>query len=83
MGSLLNKVYFPPETPALANVVPVVIQAFIEAFILVVVLAIVQNLFWTVLLFPLLLLVLGLFASRASAWRSASTTCSTATWATS
>ena len=62
MGSLLNKVYFPPETPALANVVPVVIQAFIEAFILVVVLAIVQNLFWTVLLFPLLLLVLALFA---------------------
>ena len=62
MGTLLNKVYFPPETPALANVVPVVIQAFIEAFIFVVVLAILQNLYWTVLLFPLLLLVLGLFA---------------------
>jgi ABC-2 type transport system permease protein len=62
MGSLLNKVYFPPESPALANVAGVVLQALIEAFLLVVVLAILQNLFWTVLLFPLLLVVLGLFA---------------------
>jgi ABC-type polysaccharide/polyol phosphate export permease len=62
MGTLLNKVYFPPETPALANVAGVVLQALIEAFLLVVVLAVLQNLFWTVLLFPLLLVVLGLFA---------------------
>jgi ABC-2 type transport system permease protein len=62
MGSLLNKVYFPPEAPALANIAGATLQSFIEAGILLVVLACLQNLAWTVVLFPLLLVVLCMFA---------------------
>lgn len=62
MGSLLNKVYFPPESPALANIVGAVLQSLIEAGILVVVLVVVQNLSWTILLYPLLLALVCLLA---------------------
>ena len=37
MGTLLNKVYFPPESPALANIAGALLQSMIEAGILVVV----------------------------------------------
>ena len=62
MGDLLNKVYFPPESPALANIAGALLQSMIEAGILVVVLIIVQNLSWTILLYPLLLLLVCMFA---------------------
>jgi ABC-2 type transport system permease protein len=61
-GGLLKKVYFPPECPAIANVLTVVTQTLLEALILVVALALVGNLSWTVLFFPYLLLLLGLFS---------------------
>jgi len=61
-GPLLKKVYFPPECPAMANVLTVLIQTGIEAGILVFVLVLVGNLSWTVLLFPYLLLLLALFS---------------------
>jgi ABC-2 type transport system permease protein len=61
VGALLKKVYFPPECPAIANALTVVIQSALEAAILVVVMAIYQNISWTFLLFPYLLLLLALF----------------------
>ena len=62
MGSLLNKVYFPPESPALANIAGAVFQSLIEAGILIVILVVVQNLSWTILLYPLLLALLCMFS---------------------
>jgi len=61
-GSLLKKVYFPPECPAMANALTVLIQTAIEAGILVFVLIVVGNISWTVLIFPYLLLLLALFS---------------------
>jgi len=61
-GGLLKKVYFPPECPAIANTLTVVIQTMLEALILVIALAILGNLSWTVILFPYLLLLLALFS---------------------
>ena len=62
MGQLLNKVYFPPESPALANIAGALLQSTIEAGLLVVVLFFVQNLSWTILLYPLLLILVCMFA---------------------
>jgi ABC-type polysaccharide/polyol phosphate export permease len=61
-GSLLKKVYFPPECPVIANALTVVIQTALEAFILVTVLVTLSNAGWTFLLFPYLLLLLALFS---------------------
>jgi ABC-type polysaccharide/polyol phosphate export permease len=61
-GPLLKKVYFPPECPAIANVLTVLIQTGIEAGILVTVMIIAGNVSWTFLLFPYLLLMLGMFS---------------------
>ena len=61
-GPLLKKVYFPPECPAIANVLTVLIQTGIEAGILVTVMIIVGNVSWTFLLFPYLLLMLAMFS---------------------
>jgi ABC-type polysaccharide/polyol phosphate export permease len=61
-GPLLKKVYFPPECPAVANVLTVLIQTAIEAGILVFILVLVGNLSWTVMLFPYLLLLLAAFS---------------------
>jgi ABC-type polysaccharide/polyol phosphate export permease len=61
-GSLLKKVYFPPECPVIANALTVVIQTALEALILVTVLVILSNAGWTFLLFPYLLLLLALFS---------------------
>lgn len=61
-GALLKKVYFPPECPAIANTLTVVIQSALEVAILVVVMIVLGNVSWTFLLFPYLLLLLTLFS---------------------
>lgn len=61
-GPLLNKVYFPAACPAIANTVTVLLQIFIEAGILLVVMGLLGNIGWTILLFPLLVVVMVLFS---------------------
>lgn len=61
-GGLLNKVYFPPAAPAIANLLTVVLQALIEGGILAVIMVLLGNASLTFLLFPVLLLFLGLLA---------------------
>jgi ABC-2 type transport system permease protein len=61
-GPLLRRVYFPPECPLIGNMIATLTQTGLEAVILIAVLAIVGNLGWTVLLAPILLVLLGLFA---------------------
>jgi ABC-2 type transport system permease protein len=61
-GPLLNKVYFPPACPALANTVTVLLQAMIEAGILLVIMILLGNVGWMLLLFPLLILCITLFS---------------------
>ena len=59
-ASLLKKVYFPPECPAVANVLAVLVQAAIETGILMLVLILLGNFSWTFLLWPVLVaLVIG------------------------
>lgn len=62
VGALLRKVYFPPECPAMANALTVLLQTALEALILVGVMAIVGNVSWTWIFFPYLLLLLLLFS---------------------
>jgi len=61
-GPLLNKVYFPPACPAIAFMITVLFQALIEASILAVVMILLGNASVTFLLFPLLIVVVMLFA---------------------
>ena len=61
-GPLLNKVYFPPACPALANTITVLLQAMIEAGILLVIMVCLGNVGWMLLLFPLLILCVTLFS---------------------
>ena len=62
VGALLRKVYFPPEVPAVANALAVVMQTVIEASILIVVMAIVGNASWTMVFVPFILAFLLLFS---------------------
>lgn len=61
-ASLLKKVYFPPECPAVANVLAVLVQALIETFILMAVLVLLGNVSWTFLLWPFLVAAVVAFA---------------------
>lgn len=61
-GGLLNKVYFPPACPAIANTITVLLQALIEAGILLVVMIMLGNVGWTLVLFPVLIVMVMLFA---------------------
>lgn len=61
-GPLLNKVYFPPACPAVANTATVLLQAFIESAILAVVMLLLGNVGWSVVLFPLLIVLVTLFS---------------------
>lgn len=61
-GGLLNKVYFPPAAPAIANTITVLLQALIEGGILVVIMVVLGNVSATFLLFPVLLVFVTLFA---------------------
>ncbi|WP_419928325.1 ABC transporter permease [Candidatus Poriferisocius sp.] len=62
LGSLLGKVYFPPEAPAVAALFTVLFQAAIEASILMLILICLANVSWTFLLWPVLLVLLTIFA---------------------
>jgi ABC-type polysaccharide/polyol phosphate export permease len=61
-GGLLNKVYFPPSAPAIANMITVILQVFIETAILAGIMIALGNVSLTYMLFPLLLVCLGLFS---------------------
>lgn len=61
-GGLLNKVYFPPAAPAIANTITTLLQAVIEGTILMVIMAALGNFSWTYFLFPVLLVFLTLFS---------------------
>lgn len=61
-GPLLSKVYFPPACPAIANMLTVLTQTALEALILVVVLVVLGNLGWQIILFPVLMVFVVLFA---------------------
>ena len=61
-GPLLNKVYFPPACPAIANMITVLSQTFLEAGILVVALIIIGNLGWQIVRFPFLMVFTMMFA---------------------
>ena len=60
-GPLLNKVYFPPACPAIANTATVLLQALIESAILLVIMVALGNVGWSLLLYPLLVLCVTLF----------------------
>lgn len=61
-GPLLKKVYFPPECPAIANALTVLLQSSLEATILVIAMVVVGNVGVTFLLFPYLIVLLTLFS---------------------
>jgi len=61
-GTLLNKVYFPPACPAIANAVTVVLQALIESAILLAIMIPLGNVGWSLLLYPFLLVCIVLFS---------------------
>jgi ABC-type polysaccharide/polyol phosphate export permease len=61
-GGLLNKVYFPPAAPAIANLLTVLLQAVIEGGILAVIMIVLGNAAITFVLFPFALVFVGLFA---------------------
>lgn len=60
-GPLLRKIYFPPFAPVIGSAGAVLNQTAIEFGLLFVVYLVVQNLSWTFLLVPVLLLLLGMF----------------------
>lgn len=60
-GPLLNKVYFPAACPPIANMFTVMLQAVIEGSILMVIMIGLGNAGPTFLLFPLILVFVGLF----------------------
>jgi len=69
-GGMLSKVYFPPESPAIANLIASSVQVTIETTIAIVVLIVVSNVSWTfVFIIPVTMLLavfalgLGLFVS--------------------
>jgi ABC-type polysaccharide/polyol phosphate export permease len=61
-GGLLNKVYFPPSAPAIANLMTVVLQALIEGAILAVIMIALGNVSITYILFPVTLVFLAFFS---------------------
>jgi ABC-type polysaccharide/polyol phosphate export permease len=61
-GGLLNKVYFPPAAPAIANTFTTLLQFVIESSILMIIMIALGNVSATFLLFPLLMVCLTLFS---------------------
>ena len=61
-GPLLKKIYFPPFAPVLGGAGATLYQAGIEIGLLVVVMIVLQNISFTLLLLPVLLALLALFA---------------------
>lgn len=61
-GGLLNKVYFPPAAPAIANTFTTLLQLFIESMILMVIMVALGNVGLSYLLYPWLIICLTLFS---------------------
>lgn len=61
-GPLLNKVYFPPACPAIANTATVLLQALIESAILLVVMIALGNVGVELILFPVLIVCISFFS---------------------
>lgn len=61
-GGMLTKVYFPPECPAIANMLVSVVQLTIELSILVLLLVAFGNVGWTILWVPVIVAQLVLFS---------------------
>lgn len=61
-GGMLSKVYFPPESPAIANLLATLVQVGLEATIAVIALVVLGNVSWTFVLWPILIVLLGLFS---------------------
>ncbi len=62
-GPLLKKIYFPAYAPVLGNSFSALVQTFIESGVLLVVLLVAGNISWALLLTPIILLLLLVFAS--------------------
>jgi ABC-type polysaccharide/polyol phosphate export permease len=62
-GPLLKKIYFPPYAPVIGNSFSALIQTLIESGVLLVVLLATDNISWALLLTPVILLLLLVFAS--------------------
>lgn len=61
-GGMLNKVYFPPVAPAIANMITIMLQTVIEFGILAAVMIVIGNGSWHILLAPVLILILAVFS---------------------
>jgi ABC-2 type transport system permease protein len=61
-GGLLNKVYFPPSAPAIANLMTVLLQFVIETAILAAIMIALGNVSATYILFPALVVFLAMFS---------------------
>ena len=66
MGAMLQKVFIPSYVPVLASAVTLAVEKLIEASVMLLVLLLLQNVGWTWLLFPFVLVVLWVFASAFS-----------------
>ena len=61
-GPMLSKVYFPPESPAIANLLAALVQVGLEASIAALLLIVLGNVSWTFLLWPPIILLLAMFS---------------------
>lgn len=61
-GGMLSKVYFPPESPAIANLIASSVQVGIESAIAIVVLALLGNLTWTVVFLVPVVVLIAIFS---------------------
>lgn len=62
VGPLLRKIYFPPFAPVAGGMVAIAVQSGIEIGVLLIVMVALLNVGWTLLLAPLVLLLLAVFA---------------------
>ena len=66
MGAMLQKVFIPSYVPVMSSAVTLAVEKLIEAGVMLLVLLLLQNVGWTWLLFPFVLVVLWVFASALS-----------------
>lgn len=61
-GGLLNKVYFPPVCPAIANMLTVLTQTAVEFGLLLLAMIAIRNFQWQIVFFPLFIVVMAMFS---------------------
>lgn len=61
-GGMLSKVYFPPESPAIANLLASLVQVTIESVIAIIVLIVLANVSWTFVFLVPIVALMGVFA---------------------